>query len=122
MILLVIFLGGGVGSLCRYVLGGAIQTRAHAGFPVGTLAVNVIGCLVIGLVARQLMNMQTDAMMKAALMTGFCGGFTTFSAFSYETVGLIAGGEWGKATLYVGASVAACLVATAIGMGRLLPR
>jgi CrcB protein len=122
MIWLVIFVGGGIGSLCRYALGGAIQTRAHAGFPVGTLAVNVIGCLIIGLIARQMLNMQSDLMMKAALMTGFCGGFTTFSAFSYETVGMISGGEWGKAGLYVGASAAACLVATAIGMGRLLPK
>jgi len=122
MIWLLIFVGGGLGSLCRYALGGAIQTRAHAAFPVGTLAVNVIGCLVIGLIARQLLNMQSDVMMKAALMTGFCGGFTTFSAFSYETVGLIAGGEWGKAALYVGASVFACLIATAIGVGRLLPK
>lgn len=118
MIWLLIFVGGGLGSLCRYALAGAVQTRAHEGFPVGTLAVNVIGCLIIGLIARQLLNMQSDVMVKAALMTGFCGGFTTFSAFSYETVGLIAGGEWGKASLYVGLSVVACLAATAIAMGR----
>ena len=122
MIWLLIFVGGGIGSLCRYLLAGAINTRAHAGFPVGTLAVNVIGCLIIGLVARHVMNMQTDLMVRAAVMTGFCGGFTTFSTFSYETMGLIAGGEWGKASLYVGLSVAACLFATAIGMGRLLPK
>ena len=122
MVWLLIFVGGGAGSLCRYALGGLIQSRAHSGFPMGTLAVNVIGCLIIGLVARQLLNMQSEVLLKAVLMTGFCGGFTTFSAFSYETIGLIAGGEWAKATLYVGISVAACLAATAIAMGRLLPR
>ena len=122
MVWLLIFVGGGAGSLCRYALGGIIQTRAHAAFPVGTLAVNVLGSLIIGLIARQMLNMQSDVMVRAALVTGFCGGFTTFSAFSYETVGLIAGGEWAKVSLYVGVSVVACLAATAIGMGRLLPR
>jgi CrcB protein len=122
MIWLLIFVGGGVGSLCRYLLAGAIQSRAHAGFPFGTLAVNVIGCLIIGVIARQVLNMQSDVMVRAALITGFCGGFTTFSTFSYETMGLIAGGEWAKASLYVGLSVVACLAGTAIGMGRLVSR
>jgi fluoride exporter len=119
---LLVFVGGGLGSLCRYALAGAIQSRAHAGFPIGTLAVNVIGCLVIGLIARQLLAAQSDVMVRAALVTGFCGGFTTFSAFSYETVGLISAGEWSKAGLYVAVSVLACLAATAIGMGRPLAR
>ena len=122
MVWLLIFVGGGAGSLCRYALGGLIQSRSHAAFPVGTLAVNVLGCLIIGLLARQMLNMQTDTMARAALITGFCGGFTTFSTFSYETVGLIAGGEWGKATLYVGLSVLACIAGTAIGVGRLAAR
>jgi CrcB protein len=122
MVWLLIFVGGGVGSLCRYALGGLIQSRAHAGFPVGTLIVNVLGCVIIGVLARQMLNMQSDVMQRAALITGFCGGFTTFSTFSYETVGLITGGEWGKAALYVFASVGACLVGTAIGMGRVVAR
>jgi CrcB protein len=122
MIWLLIFLGGGLGSLCRHALGGMIQSRVHDGFPIGTLAVNVLGSLLIGLIARQLLSMESDVMAKAALITGFCGGFTTFSAFSYETVRLIAGGEWGKASLYVGASLVGCLGATAIGVGRLLPK
>ena len=122
MVWLLIFVGGGVGSLCRYALGGLTQSRLHPQFPIGTLVVNVVGCLLIGLLARQMLNMQTDTLAKAALITGFCGGFTTFSAFSYETVGLIAGGEWGKATLYVGLSVLAGLAGTAIGMGRVVAR
>lgn len=122
MVWLLVFIGGGLGSLCRYALSGVIQSRAHSGFPVGTLAVNVIGCLLIGLIARQLLAAQSDVMVRAALITGFCGGFTTFSAFSYETVGLISGGEWSKAGLYVGVSILACLAATAIGMGRPLAK
>jgi CrcB protein len=84
--------------------------------------VNVLGCIIIGIVARQLMNMQTDVMARAAIITGFCGGFTTFSTFSYETVGLITGGEWAKAALYVGASVIACVAGTAIGMSRVFAK
>ena len=113
-----IFVGGGIGSVCRYALGGLIQSRTHPAFPVGTLVVNVLGCLIIGLLTRQFLNMQTDAMAKAALVTGFCGGFTTFSTFSLETVGMISGGEWGKASLYVGLSVLACIAGTAIAIGR----
>jgi CrcB protein len=119
MIWLLIFVGGGAGSLCRYALAGQVNVWAGGRFPVGTLVVNVLGCLIIGVVARYVLNMQTDVMQRAALITGFCGGFTTFSTFSYETIGLVAGGEWVKATLYVGASVIACLAGTAIGMGRL---
>ena len=115
---LLIFVGGGLGSLCRYALGSLIQSRAHLAFPVGTLVVNVLGCIIIGIVARHVLNMQTDVMARAAMITGFCGGFTTFSTFSYETVGLISGGEWWKATLYVAASVAG----TAIGMSRLFAK
>src|SRR3954466_10337078 len=116
MALLLIFVGGGLGSVCRYALGAAVQSRAHVGFPVGTLVVNVLGCIIIGIVARHVINMQGDIMMRAAIITGFCGGFTTFSTFSYETVGLISGGEWGKASLYVATSIIACIAGTAIGM------
>src|ERR1043166_1036371 len=122
MVWLLIFLGGGLGSLCRYALGSQVQSRAHLTFPLGTLVVNVLGCIIIGIVARQVMNMQSDVMARAALMTGFCGGFTTFSTFSMETVGLISGGEWGKASLYVAASVIACVAGTAIGMSRLFAK
>ena len=122
MIWLLIFVGGGLGSLCRYALAAAVSTRAHLAFPIGTLVVNILGCIIIGIVARQLMNMQTDVMARAAIITGFCGGFTTFSTFSYETVGLISGGEWAKAALYVGASVIACVAGTAIGMSRVFAR
>lgn len=115
MVWLLIFVGGGAGSLCRYALGGLIQSRSHAAFPVGTLVVNVLGCLIIGLLARQMLNMQSDVMAKAALITGFCGGFTTFSAFSFETIGLIQAGSWPKAIAYVLASVLLCLGGTALG-------
>ncbi len=119
---LLIFVGGGLGSLCRYGLAALIQSRTHLAFPIGTLVVNVLGCVIIGVVARHVLDMHTDVMARAAIITGFCGGFTTFSTFSYETMGLISGGEWGKASLYVGASVLACVAGTALGMSRLFAK
>src|SRR3982750_4833608 len=92
MILLLIALGGAAGSVLRYLVGGRVQHFATHGFPLGTLSVNVIGCLLIGILARLFLNMQTSGEWRALLMVGFCGGFTTFSTFSFETVGLIEGG------------------------------
>jgi CrcB protein len=114
--LLWIGLGGAVGSILRYLVGGFVQRSAHVGFPAGTLAVNVIGCFVIGVLAQHYMNIQTHPNMRAALITGFCGGFTTFSAFSLETVGLIRGGEFGKTAAYLVLSVSLSILATISGM------
>jgi CrcB protein len=111
-----IFLGGGVGSILRYLIGGLVQRSAHAGFPAGTLAVNVIGCFLIGVLAQHYMNVQAHPNMRAALITGFCGGFTTFSAFSLETVGLLRGGEYAKTAAYVVLSVSVSILATISGM------
>lgn len=115
MALILIFIGGGFGSICRYLLGRVVQSQSHSGFPVGTLAVNVVGCVVIGLLAKLLMHAQTENLWRAALMVGVCGGFTTFSTFSLETLGLVNGGEWARAAAYVLASLIACLIGTAAG-------
>lgn len=111
-----IALGGAIGSVSRYVLGGAVQKLAGAPFPVGTLLVNVSGCFLIGVLAQHYMNIQAHPNMRAALITGFCGGYTTFSAFSLEAIGLFDGGEYGKAAAYIVLSVMASLVATFAGM------
>lgn len=111
-----IAIGGGVGSVLRYVVGGAVQRAGGVAFPAGTLAVNVIGGFIIGVLFQHYMNMQTSPIVRAALITGFCGGFTTFSAFSIETVGLFEGGEYGKAAAYVVLSVIMSLGATLAGM------
>jgi len=118
MILLLIGLGGAAGSIARYLLGGAIQGSTHLKFPVGTLAVNVVGCITVGLLWRAFMGNPQERQLHAALVTGFCGGFTTFSAFSIEAVGLIQGGEWAKASAYVLVSVAAGLLGTAIALSK----
>jgi fluoride exporter len=116
MIYLLIALGGAAGSLLRYLIGGAVQRTSASGFPIGTMFVNVSGCFLIGILVRQFLNMQTSPELRALLIVGFCGGFTTFSTFSAETLGLIEGGEYGRAAGYVILSVALCLIATFAGM------
>jgi fluoride exporter len=116
MILLLIAIGGAAGSVLRYLIGGRAQHFAPHGFPLGTLFVNVAGCFLIGILIRQFMNIQTHNYLRALLVVGFCGGFTTFSAFSMETVGLIEGGEYARAIGYVTLSVLLCLTATFAGM------
>jgi CrcB protein len=114
VVILAVFLGGGLGSVCRYLLGAAIQERAHSGFPFGTLAVNVIGCLAIGAIAKFFLHAQTQPLSRTFLMVGFCGGFTTFSTFSHETVGLVQGGRWLAGMTYAALSLGLCVAATAI--------
>jgi len=116
MIYLLIALGGAAGSLLRYLIGGAVQRMSAGGFPIGTMFVNISGCFLIGILLRQFLNMQISPELRALLIVGFCGGFTTFSTFSAETLGLIEGGEYGRATIYVFLSVALCLAATLAGM------
>jgi CrcB protein len=116
MILLLIALGGAAGSVLRYLVGGRVQHFAPHGFPLGTLFVNVVGCLLIGMLIRQFMNIQTHNYLRALFVVGFCGGFTTFSTFSAETLGLIEGGEYTRAMGYVTLSVVLCLAATFAGM------
>jgi|SRR5690349_22702034 len=116
MIYVLIALGGAGGSVLRYVLGAAVQRTTASGFPLGTLVVNVSGCFLIGLLVRQFMNMQLSQDLRALLVVGFCGGFTTFSTFSAETLGLIEGGEYARATAYVLLSLGLCLLATFAGM------
>lgn len=116
MILLLIAVGGAAGSLLRYLLGGAVQRSSASGFPFGTMFVNVAGCFLIGIFVRSLLNIQTSAELRALLVVGFCGGFTTFSTFSFETMGLLEGGEYARAATYVVVSVTGSLAATMVGM------
>ena len=116
MILFLIALGGAAGSILRYLVGGRVQHFAPHGFPIGTLTVNVLGCFAIGMLTRMFFHMQTAGEWRALLVVGFCGGFTTFSTFSIETVGLIEGGEYARAATYIAGSVLLCIMATFAGM------
>ena len=115
MLFVLIFVGGGFGSVSRYLLGASVQNKAQLDFPIGTLVVNILGCIAIGIIAKLFLHSQTHHLARTTLVVGFCGGFTTFSTFSYETLGLINGGEWGRATAYVLMSVVGCVIGTAAG-------
>lgn len=115
--LLVVAGGGALGSVLRFLAGTAVTRWAGPTFPYGTLVVNIIGSLLIGLVYVLLVErLPMGPLWRAGLMTGLLGGFTTFSAFSLETVALLEEHAYGKATLYVAASVILCLAATGLGI------
>ncbi len=123
---LLVGLGGFLGAVARYKLGGYIlHLTAQGRFPFGTFTVNVLGCLVVGLlagVAERYQVIGPDA--RLFLFTGVLGGFTTFSAFGLETVNLIRRGDLGTAVLYAGGSVVLGITAVWLGLKlvSLLPR
>ena len=115
-------LGSAIGGVGRWLLGGAVQRLAPV-FPVGTLAVNVLGALVLGLVLRfSLASPDVSPELRGFLAIGVCGGFTTFSTFTWETYALLEEGAWARAGLNVALSVLLCLAAVALGaaLGRAL--
>jgi len=113
---LYVAIGSAVGGVARWVIGNWIQLRSGAGFPFGTLAVNTTGALLLGIIVRVAIGTQSmGPEMRLLLATGFCGGYTTFSTFSYETAVMLEQGEYGRATTYVLASVFASLLAMFLG-------
>lgn len=114
---LLVGLGGFLGSAGRYLLGGWVQRMAPVpGFPWGTLAVNVSGCFLIGLLGGWGDGRQTfGPELRAFLLIGVLGGYTTFSSFAYETLVLTRDGEVLRALLNIGAQVALGLAATWLG-------
>jgi fluoride exporter len=121
MSLLLVALGGALGAVARWKLGGLVLQHTIDGrFPASTFLVNLLGCLVAGLLAG--LATKLDMLSHEArlfLFTGLLGGFTTFSAFGIETVALLRRGEMGIASAYVIASVAAGVGGVWLGM--LLP-
>ena len=110
-------LGGALGSVSRFLLGPALQRAFDATFPVGTLFINVAGSLILGFVlglAAEGVDVRPEA--RAFIAIGFCGGFTTFSTFSYEAVRLLEDGEGSRAALYIMASVVLSIGAAFIGL------
>lgn len=104
--LMLVFLGGGIGSVLRYLVGVWVSGWPPMNFPWGTFLVNIIGSLVIGIIyGLVLSSSQTGEIQKLLLITGFCGGFTTFSAFSYENMALLQIGAYDRFLLYALSSV-----------------
>lgn len=121
--MLLVALGGAAGSVLRYWMTGIVQhsvpvTGTWSVFPLGTLAVNVLGCLVVGaLVELGERHGPLSRETRDLVIVGFLGGFTTFSAFANETVAVWRAGATGMALLNVTLSVVVCLAAVVAGRG-----
>lgn len=115
--IMLVALGGAAGSVARYLLSKAVQDTAASAFPWGTMAVNVAGCLLIGLLYGLAASdgARLGADMKLMLTVGFCGGFTTFSTFANESLTLAKTGDALLSAAYIGSSVALGVLAVAAG-------
>ncbi|GAB4574178.1 MAG: fluoride efflux transporter CrcB [Anaerolineae bacterium] len=115
--LLLVGIGGFIGAVMRYLTSDFVQRYSPAnGFPIGTLAVNVLGCLIIGLLAgvadvREVFTPQT----RTLVFVGVLGAFTTFSTFSYETASFLNNGQIAPALLNIGTQIALGLAAVWLG-------
>jgi fluoride exporter len=119
MIYLWVAVGGALGSVARYWLSNAMAAAIGFGFPWGTLLINVLGSFVIGFFGTltvEVPRFNVPPEIRVFVMVGICGGFTTFSAFSLQTVELARVGEWQRASWYVAASVALCLLVCWLGI------
>lgn len=115
--LILVGLGGAVGSVLRHLSSTVVNRFSNTTFPLGTFVVNIIGCLIIGMLVSaagkyQLINND----IKLLLITGFCGGFTTFSTFSYENIQLLNTGNISSFALNIIASVVLGIVGVWLGL------
>jgi fluoride exporter len=116
--LILVFVGGAIGSMCRFWLSGFIAERFGETFPYGTLIVNLVGSWIIGLAAGWVAHFHDPFWASAAkqlLMVGICGGLTTFSSFSLQTWNLMLSGRWGSAFANVLVSTILCLALVGLG-------
>jgi len=115
--ILLVFVGGGLGSVCRYFAGfllGKIQYFV-GDFPIHTFTANALGCLLIGILAG-CFSKNPNTAMQFLLVMGFCGGFTTFSTFSLEIINMFKSGQLAFPLIYVAISLILCLLMTILGM------
>lgn len=114
--LIYVAIGSALGGVSRYLVGGLVHRLADTTFPIGTLLINVSGSFLLGAILRYAVETPTlTPEVRAFLTVGFCGGYTTFSTFSYETVALLKDGEWSRAGVYIAASVLLSVLGTMLG-------
>jgi fluoride exporter len=106
--------GGALGAIGRFALSGWVTTWAFAGFPWGTFAVNALGSSALGVAAGAL-SASAPPQLRAFLTVGFCGGFTTFSTFGFETLALVQVGSHATAAAYMLASAIVCITGLHLG-------
>ena len=114
--IVLVLVGSAAGGSLRYITSLMIQSKNSTQFPLGTFLINIIGCFVIGLVyAIAARNATTGSDIKLLLATGFCGGFTTFSAFAFENLELFKSGMYMTALMYIVLSVTLGILAVVLG-------
>jgi fluoride exporter len=111
-----IALGGGLGALSRFAIGGWVTTWAGVAFPWATFSINVLGSLLLGLLLAVLPRPADAPALHGFLTVGFCGGFTTFSTFDYEILALLLAGTVLPAIIYAAISAGACLAGLSAGL------
>ena len=114
---IMVLLGGGVGSVLRFLISTVIMTRTGSRFPLGTVFINITGSFLIGLLMTLLTErLSPNPNLRLLLVTGFLGGYTTFSSFGWESAKMFEAGEWLRASTYVLASVILGLLLSAAGI------
>lgn len=111
-----VFVGGGVGSSLRYLVGLVLTRFVHSAFPIGTLAVNLTGCLLIGMSSALIERLSLSPLLRLLLVVGLCGGFTTFSTFANENLTLLKNHDYLLFGAYTAGSLILGIVAVIVGI------